>query len=207
MPSAIGFSMLDEVWQMDERPARKRSKSSQKGVDPLTQLYNKRAAPMSLPYAEDSNGRDREPTPFMRRQEENDVYEPYRKIHPESEGVARDHRNRVEPSQGVAPVQHQKQEDIQRYIEENEDDLVPRQTDHTPEAQQKPTTHDNQPRAPAASLSPARPMHDKFFDFGLYIAGGIILIFLMDRILSLGMRMKPAVDAVSRMASHSLNGL
>jgi hypothetical protein len=189
------YSTLDEAWGNGsfERAITKKKK---KTVDPLCELYKKKAVKPKKPFQE----ADIDPYSYK-----GDLYGPHSKVSysrtlkPQDEPICKP-RKQVKPVVSIDGGTIYAGTD--EPLNEDDDDLylanalearsASSEVSEDDEQQMKASNMDRYLKSRGSNMTIETDYNtrDKFVDFGLYIASGVMLIFMMEQVLQLGMRMK-----------------
>ena len=214
------YTTIEEAWGGSSQKNRngKAGAASERprATDPLCDLYNKRSDKMKRPYAEVAPNSD-----SLTLATYNKVPYAGRTMQSASPSASSGNlRGAALPPASYRPITINTSEDIydanrmhdiedDAYFERALGDDVPGRHGSrlvaydVPAAEEAPARQPSTPVAPAvvakeatrsivSKIKEQTSAHDKLLDFGLYVISGMLMIFTMEQILQLGMRMRPS---------------
>ena len=210
------YTTIEEAWggsSQKNRNGKAAAATRARPTDPLCELYNKRSEKMKRPYAEVAPNSD-----SLTLATYNKV--PYSGRTMQQQQPSGNLRGAALPPASYRPITVNTSEDIydanrmhdiedDAYFERALGDDVPGRHGSrlvaydSPAAEEAPARQPSTPVAPAvvakeatksivSKIKEQTSAHDKLLDFGLYVISGMLMIFTMEQILQLGMRMRPS---------------
>ncbi len=208
----ISFSTLEDAWGINtysqNKDNVKSGKNKKKTVDPICELYGKRYSKVSKPYsaAQSMNTSLNDSEKYNKNEYSTNMKD--RKINKDNAAMT-NHKEyypiELDEYSSFASAKELDSQDDDDYLTNALEDMDNNQIEHIMETNNSNNNEldndsDDDSEIPKRVQSKEivktqskklnNTIDEKYLDLGLYISSGILLIFMMEQILRLGMKMK-----------------
>lgn len=209
------YSTLEDAWGENFEQPKRRSRTNKTPVDPVCKLYNKRYNKIAKPYSKE---RSIERAPKSRMNEQYRKYYGYQDAHAEPRKSVRTYTARIEPPRRpMKPIDAYLEEESDD--EDTPEEILDMNSHEIPEefvygeAVVPRYVYKTQPKLGTSRYLLAeeeemhfeeedecnrKPMSTKndriYLDMGIFTISGILLIFIMEQFIQIGMQLKTSTN-------------